>query len=46
MLDLQQTALLSALVVVAALVFFGVYVFILDSGIIVPVLTGLSGLGA
>jgi hypothetical protein len=31
---------------VAALVFFGVYVFILDSGIIVPVLTGLSGLGA
>ena len=33
-------------VVVAALVFFGVYVFILDSGIIVPVLTGLSGLGA
>lgn len=33
-------------VVVAALIFFGVYVFILDSGIIVPVLTGLSGLGA
>jgi len=33
-------------VVVAALIFFGVYVFVLDSGIIVPVLTALSGLGA
>ena len=33
-------------VVVAALVFFGVYVFILDSGIIVNVLTALSNLGA
>ena len=33
-------------VVVAALIFFGVYVFILDSGVIVPVLTALSGLGA
>ena len=33
-------------VVVAALIFFGVYVFILDSGIIVPVLRALAGLGA
>ena len=33
-------------VVVAALIFFGVYVFILDSGIIGPVLRALAGLGA
>ena len=33
-------------VVVAALIFFGLYVFILDSGIIVPALRALSGLGA
>ena len=33
-------------VVVAALIFFGVYVFILDNWVVTPVLLGISGLGA
>lgn len=33
-------------VVVAALLFFGIYVAILDNGIITPILVALSGLGA
>ena len=33
-------------VVVAALVFFGVYVFILDNLVVTPLLLGISSLGA
>ena len=35
-----------SLVVVVALLFFGVYVAVLDNAIITPVLYGISGLGA
>ena len=33
-------------VVVAALIFFGLYVFVLDNWVVTPILLGISGLGA
>lgn len=42
----KQDVLRWSVVVVVALVFFGVYVTVLDNGIITPVLVAISGLGA
>lgn len=42
----REDVLRWSLVVVAALVFFGVYVALLDNVIITPVLVAISGLGA
>lgn len=42
----RQEVLRWSVVVVAALVFFGVYVALLDNGIITPLLVLISGLGA
>lgn len=42
----RQDVLRWSVVVVAALLFFGVYVAVLDNGIITPILFLISGLGA
>lgn len=42
----KQDVLRWSVVVVAALVFFGVYVMVLDNAIITPLLVAISGLGA
>ena len=33
-------------VVLAALLFFGIYIFLLDNGVVTPILLAISGLGA
>lgn len=42
----RQDVLRWSVVVVAALLFFGIYVAVLDNGIITPLLFLISGLGA